>query len=96
MLAHIKGNTYMHVIVLTRSIARPRSSAYTDNMDEQLRQAVEQLNKKIDAVYASVEQTRKYFLWTLIISALVVVLPLIGLALVIPSFLDLYSGLSGL
>lgn len=65
-------------------------------MDEQLTQAVEQLNKKIDAVYSSVEQTRKYFLWTLIISVLAVVLPLIGLILIIPSFLNLYSGLSGL
>lgn len=65
-------------------------------MDEQLTQAVEQLNKKIDAVYSSVEQTRKYFLWTLIISVLVVVLPLIALALAIPSFLSLYTNLGGL
>ncbi len=65
-------------------------------MDTELKQALDQLNTKIDAVYASVEKTRKYFLWTIIISVLLVVLPLLGLVLVIPSFLNLYSGLSGL
>ncbi len=70
--------------------------AYTGGMDVELKQAIDQLNIKIDAVHTSVEKTRKYLLWTFIISVIVVVLPLIGLMLVIPSFLDLYSGLSGL
>ncbi len=39
---------------------------------------------KLDAIYTSVEKTRKYFLWTLIISVAMVVLPLIGLIVVIP------------
>ena len=72
------------------------SREYTEYMDTELKQSLDQLNTKIDAVHTSVEQTKKYFLWTLIISVLVVVLPLIGLMLIIPSFLDLYSGLSGL
>ncbi len=65
-------------------------------MDEQLKQALEQLNAKIDAIHTSVEQTRKYFLWTLIISVLVVALPLVGLLFAIPSFLSLYTNLGGL
>ena len=64
-------------------------------MDEQAILAkLEEQNKKIDGIYKSVEKTRKYFLWTLIISIVVVVLPLIGLLFVIPQFLSLYSSLN--
>lgn len=44
-------------------------------------------DQKLDAIYKSVEKTRKYFMWTLIISLLVIVLPLIGLVFAIPAFL---------
>ncbi len=50
------------------------------------------LEQKIDAIYQSVEKTRKYFLWTMIITVAVVVLPLIGLVFVIPSFMQNYVG----
>jgi len=55
-------------------------------------QKIEELDKKIDAIYKSVEKTRKYFLWTLIISVALFVLPLIGLMFAIPSFLQNYVG----
>ena len=48
-------------------------------------QAQEELLQKI---YASSEQTRKYFLWTMIGSVLVFVLPLLALGFVIPKFLS--------
>ena len=51
--------------------------------------------KKLDEVYRSVEQMRKYFLWTLMITVAVIVLPLIGLFFVIPQFLNSYN-LNGL
>lgn len=64
-------------------------------MDEQeILEKLEEQRKKIDGIYRSVEKTRKYLLWTFIISIVVVVLPLIGLAFVIPQFLSLYSGLN--
>ena len=44
--------------------------------------------KKIDAIYVSVEKTRKYFLWTLIITLVLFFLPLIGLLFAIPAFLN--------
>jgi hypothetical protein len=53
-------------------------------MDEQLNR----LEKKIDALYASAEKTRKYFLWTLIITAGAILIPLLILPLVIPLFLQ--------
>jgi len=65
-------------------------------MEDDIREKLEELNKKIDAVMKSVEKTRKYLLWTFIISILVIVLPLIGLAFVIPyyfSTLKLPAGL---
>ena len=55
-------------------------------------QKIEELDKKIDAIYKSVEKTRKYFLWTMIISVALFVLPLIGLMFAIPSFLQNYVG----
>ena len=50
------------------------------------------LEEKIDKIYISVEKTRKYFFWTMVISILVVVLPAIGLVFVIPYFLNSYVG----
>lgn len=60
-------------------------------MDEQMKkitQKLEEQGKKLDAIYRSSEKTRRYFLWTLIISILVIALPLIGLLIVIPQFLN--------
>lgn len=53
-----------------------------------------ELEKKIDAIYISVEKTRKYFLWTMIITVALVVLPLIGLVFAIPTFIASYSGMA--
>jgi type IV secretory pathway component VirB8 len=58
-----------------------------ENTDQKLAE----LEAKIDAIYISVEKTRKYFLTTLIISVVMFVLPLIGLALAIPVFLKTLS-----
>ena len=65
-------------------------------MDEVILQKLAEQEKKIEAIYASVEKTRKYFLWTLIISVGVVVLPLIGLMFAIPFFLSTLSTAYGI
>ena len=62
-------------------------------MDQQILQKLAEQDKKIDAIYQSVEKTRKYFMWTLIVTAIVVVLPLIGLLFVLPGFFSAYSNL---
>ena len=59
-------------------------------MEEVLKKIAEQ-DKKIDAIFKSVETTRKYFFWTLIVTVIVLVLPLIGLLFIIPQFLSIYS-----
>jgi hypothetical protein len=48
---------------------------------------LDEQQKKLDAVFVSVEKMRSYFKWTLIISVAVIVLPLIGLMFAIPTFL---------
>ncbi|MES3005532.1 MAG: hypothetical protein V4664_01145 [Patescibacteria group bacterium] len=59
-------------------------------------QRIEALEGKIDAIYVSVEKTRKYFLWTMIGTIVIFVLPIIGLLFAIPSFLSTYSQISDL
>jgi hypothetical protein len=63
-------------------------------MEEILRKMEEQ-EKKIDAIYVSVEKTRKYFLWTLIATVVTVVLPIVGLISIIPWFLSTISSAYG-
>ncbi|MES2203485.1 MAG: hypothetical protein V4474_04140 [Patescibacteria group bacterium] len=60
-------------------------------MPEQLQnieKKIDVLETKMDAMYVSQEKTRKYFLWTMIITIAVIVIPLFILPLVLPSFLD--------
>ena len=56
-------------------------------MDEELSRRLDSQDKKLEAVYISVEKTRKYIKWTLILSVVFVVLPMIGLIFAIPQFL---------
>lgn len=55
-------------------------------MDEILKK-IEQQERKIDAIYASVEKLRKYFLWTFIITVATVILPLIIAIVILPSLI---------
>lgn len=57
-------------------------------MEEEILKKFEAQDKKLDDIYRSIEKMRKYFLWTLIITVSMIVLPLIGLIFVIPMFLQ--------
>ena len=59
-------------------------------MDQELSKKIEEQGLKIDAIYQSVEKTRKYFLIVVWITVATVVLPLIILAFVLPSFISTY------
>jgi len=61
-------------------------------MEQEILKKLQEQEKKIDEIYRSVEKTRKFFFWTLIISIAVFVIPLIGLLVIIPQFLNIYSG----
>ena len=63
-------------------------------MEQELKNKIEEQGIKIDAIYKSVEKTRKYFLMKIWVSVIAVVLPIVGLLFFIPSFLASYSDLS--
>ncbi|TSD00962.1 MAG: Uncharacterized protein Athens071425_524 [Parcubacteria group bacterium Athens0714_25] len=66
-------------------------------MEQDILEKFKQQDEKLEQIFVSVEKTRKYFLWTMIISIGAVLLPLIGLIAIIPWFLSTmssaYSGL---
>ncbi|MEY4744748.1 MAG: hypothetical protein RL272_693 [Candidatus Parcubacteria bacterium] len=65
-------------------------------MDNELEARMAAQEKKLDAIFVSVEKTRKYFLWTMIITVAMIVLPLIGIAFVVPTVISAYSSALGL
>ena len=65
-------------------------------MENEILKKIEEQGRRIEEIFVSVEKTRKYFLWTLIISVAFAILPIIGLVLVIPQFLNNLDAVSGL
>jgi type IV secretory pathway component VirB8 len=61
-------------------------------MEEEILKKFEEQEKRLEEIYQSVEKTRKYFLWSLIAMVVTVVLPLIALAFVLPTFLNAITG----
>jgi len=64
-------------------------------MENEILEKLKQNEEKLEKIFISVEKTRKYFFWTMVITAVVIILPLIGLVFAIPSFLSTYSNISG-
>ena len=62
-------------------------------MEEKILKKIEEQDKKLNEIYKSVEATRKYFLVALIITAVAIIFPLIGLMFIIPKFLDIYANI---
>lgn len=60
-------------------------------MDQETQNKMAGLEKKIDEIYISVEKTRKIIMWTGIITVAVIILPLIAMMFVIPSFIGNYT-----
>lgn len=66
-------------------------------MDQELKIKLDEQTAKIDAIYASVEKTRKYFLVIAWVTILTVVLPMVGLLFYAPSIMSTYvNQLNGL
>jgi hypothetical protein len=60
--------------------------------ENQILEILKENQKLIKQTYESVEKTRKYFLFTAIATILMFILPLIGLIIIIPMFLNSYVG----
>jgi hypothetical protein len=72
-------------------------SGYNVSMDPELNKRIDILEGKVDAIYQSVEKTRKYFLIITWVTILAIVLPMIGLFFAVPAFMTSYVGeISGL
>lgn len=57
-------------------------------MDNDISQKFAEQAEKLDRIYSSTERMRKYFLWTLIISVVFIILPLLGIALILPNYVQ--------
>lgn len=64
-------------------------------MDLETKQKIEEQGAKIDAIYKSVEKTRKYFQIILWVTILLFVIPAIALIFIVPSFISTYINLLG-
>jgi len=64
-------------------------------MENETLELLKNQEEKIDAIYESVEKTRKYILIVTIATIVAFVLPLVGLLFIIPSFIGTYSELLG-
>lgn len=60
-------------------------------MEEEILKKMEEQDKKLQEIHRSVEKMRKYFLWTIIISVVFIILPLIALVFIIPQFLNSFD-----
>ena len=60
-------------------------------MEQDIQKKLEEQDAKLDAIFTSVEKTRKYFLVIIWITVALVVLPAIGLIFALPSFIDTYT-----
>ncbi len=66
-------------------------------MESSIKEQLDEQSQKIDAIYESVEKTRKYFQIILWSTVVMFVLPMIGLMFIIPSFINTYtSSINGL
>lgn len=52
---------------------------------------IEALSQKVEAIYVSVEKTRRYIQWALIATVVAFVLPLIIALFAVPAFLSQYT-----
>jgi hypothetical protein len=60
-------------------------------IDSELAARLDALEAKVDKAYHASETVRKYLFWTGIITIILVVVPAIGLAFAIPSFISSYT-----
>ena len=60
-------------------------------IDPELAAKLDEISAKADRACEAAEAARKYLFWTGIITVALIVLPLIGLAFAIPSFISSYT-----
>jgi len=64
-------------------------------MEKEILKRMKVQEEKIDQIYRSVEKTRKYFLWTLLATIIMFILPFLGIIVAIPWFIGVMSSTYG-
>ncbi len=62
-------------------------------IDPELLARIEEQDKKLELIKQSVDKIRRYLFWTFVAGAVTFILPLIGLAIVIPYYLNTLGSL---
>ena len=65
-------------------------------IDPELAAKLDEIERVAQAAYQSAEKSRKYLFWTGVVTVVVIVVPLIGLAFVIPQFLNQYAQINSI
>lgn len=65
-------------------------------MEQEILNRLQKNEEKLEKIFISVEKMRRYFLWTLIITVALVLLPAVGLVFAIPKFMSTYSQIGGI
>jgi len=60
-------------------------------IDPELAAKLDEIAAKADAAYHAAEKARKYLFWTGVVTIAFIVIPLVGLLFVIPSFINTYT-----
>lgn len=60
-------------------------------IDPELVTKLDEISAKVDKAYYAAEIVRKYLFWTGVITAALIILPLIGLAFAVPQFINTYT-----
>ncbi len=60
-------------------------------MEKEILDKLKKQEEKIDKIYSSVEKTRKYFLFTIIMAVMTFLIPVVILIIMIPRLITVYS-----
>jgi len=52
---------------------------------------LDNIKKELREIHKSVKQTQNYFLWYVVVTALSIIVPVIGLIFYIPKFISIYT-----
>ena len=60
-------------------------------IDSELAEKLDELTDKVDAIQKTVRSMRRYQMWSAIVMVALIILPAVGLAFIIPQFLNSYG-----
>ena len=68
---------------------------YNNSMDTELKNKLDILEQKLDKANKDIKTIKNVFLWTFILTLLLIILPLIAMVFIIPNFISSIVGTGG-